>query len=129
MDPQFVGAEGQLRETIQGWDKNQPQEFLAEQEMQWQFTTPEASHQNGCTEALVKSCKVALKKAIGEQVLTPFELQTCLLEIASLVNQHPIGCIPNDPDDGLYYLSKSIAAGASVILCSTRTVQPQQEST
>lgn len=25
-----------------------------------------------------KSCKLALKKAIGKQVLTPFELYTCL---------------------------------------------------
>ena len=70
--------------------------------MSWQFSTPGTSHQNGCAEALVKSCKIALKKAIGDQVLSPMELQTCLLEIANLVNQRPIGRIPNDPDDGSY---------------------------
>ena len=44
-------------------------------------------HQNGCSEALVKGCKLALKKAIGDQVLTLFELYTCLLEVANLMNQ------------------------------------------
>ncbi len=43
-----------------------------------------APHQNGCAEALVKSAKISLKKAIGEQILTPFELYTCLLEVANL---------------------------------------------
>ena len=49
--------------------------------MRWQFIMPGAPHQNGCAEALVKGAKKALKKAIGEQVLTPFELYTCLLEV------------------------------------------------
>ena len=70
-------------------------------------------HQNGCAEALVKSCKMALRKAIGEQVLTPFELYTCLLEVANLVNQRPIGRIPNDPDDGSYLCPNDILLGRS----------------
>ena len=49
--------------------------------MRWQFIMPEAPHQNGCPEALVKGAKKALKIAIGEQVLSPFELYTCLLEV------------------------------------------------
>ena len=40
------------------------------------FITPGAPHQNGCAEALVKTCKSALKKAVGSQVLTPLELYT-----------------------------------------------------
>ena len=39
-----------------------------------------APHQNGCTESLMKSTKIALKRGIGEQILTPFKLYTCLLE-------------------------------------------------
>ena len=85
---------------ISGWDTKRLREFSAEKGVQWRFTTPASPHQNGCAEALVKSCKVALKKAVGEQILTPFELYTCLLEVANLVNERPIGRIPNDPDDG-----------------------------
>ena len=81
--------------------------------MKWRFTTPAAPHHNGCAEALVKSCKKALKTAIGKQVLTPFELYTCLLEVANLANQRPIGRIPNDPDDGTYLCPNDILLGRS----------------
>ena len=68
--------------------------------MKWQFATPAAPHQNDCAEYLVKTAKIALKIAKGEQVLTLSDLFTCLLEIANLVNQCPIGRVPSDPDDG-----------------------------
>ena len=55
----------------------QLKEFKAEKGMKGQLAKPEAPHQNGCAESLVKSTKIALKRAIGEQVLTPFELYTC----------------------------------------------------
>ena len=70
-----------------------------------------APHQNGCSEALVKGCKFALKKTIGDRVLTPFELYTCVLEVANLMNQRPIGRIPNDPDDGSYLCPNDMLLG------------------
>ena len=76
---QLVGAERELREMIKGWETDKLYEFSAERGMQWQFTTPAAPHQNGCAEAMVNSCKLALKKVIGEQVVTAFELYTCLM--------------------------------------------------
>ena len=48
---------------------------------------------------------------IGEQVLTPFELYTCLLDIANLVNQRPTGRISNDPDDGAYLCPNDMLLG------------------
>ena len=37
----------------------------------------------------------------------------CLLEIANLVNQRPIGRIPNDPDDGSYLCPNDMLLGRS----------------
>ena len=91
---QFVGAERELREMITGWNKDELREFCAEKGMKSKFTTPAAPHHNGCAEALVKSCKKALKIAIGKQVLTPFELYTCLLEVSNLVNQRLLAEFP-----------------------------------
>lgn len=108
---QFVGAERQLREMVIGWKKNELQDFCAERQVTWRFITPLAPHQNGCAESLVKSCKHALKKAIGEQRLTPFELHTYLQEVANLVNERPIGRLPNDPDDGTYICPNDILMG------------------
>ena len=98
---------------IRGWSTEQLKEFCAEKGTEWQFTTPSAPHHNGCAEALVKSCKIALKKAIGDQRVTPFELYTCLQEVANLVNQRPIGRIPNDPDDGAYLCPNDVLLGRS----------------
>ena len=108
---QFVGALSDLRQMIQGVDKKVLKDYCAERGVQWKFITPAAPHQNGCAEALVKSCKLALKKAVGEHVLTPFELYTCLLEVANLVNQRPIGRPPNDPDDGSYLCPNDMLLG------------------
>ena len=108
---QFVGAERELKEMISGWDMERLRKFSAEKGVQWRFTTLASPHQNGCAEALVKSCKVALKKAVGKQILTPFKLYTCLLEVANLVNQPPIGRIPKDPDDGSYVCPNDMLLG------------------
>ena len=61
---QMVGAECELHDMIRGWDSNQLKEYCADRGMKWQFTTPLAPHQNGCSEAIVKTMKSALKKAI-----------------------------------------------------------------
>ena len=108
---QLVGAERELREMIQGWNKQELKEFSAEKGMEWKFVTPAAPHHNRCAEAMVKTAKRALKTAIGEQILTPFELYTCLLEAANLMNQRPIGRIPNDPDDGSFLCPNDILLG------------------
>ncbi|XP_071481170.1 uncharacterized protein [Diadema antillarum] len=108
---QFIGAQRELRDMVRGWSKEELREFCAEKGTEWTFTTPAAPHQNGSAESLVKSCKYALKRAIGEQILTPFELYTCLLEVANLVNQRPIGRIPTDPDDGNYLCPNDMLLG------------------
>ncbi|KAJ8018338.1 hypothetical protein HOLleu_43725 [Holothuria leucospilota] len=71
---QFVGAQKELQLMLKGWNQQELQEFCAGRGTEWKFTTPAAPHQNGCAESLVKSCKIALKRAIGDQVLTPMEL-------------------------------------------------------
>lgn len=107
----MVGATRELREMVEGKDADQLREFCGERGIQWISITPAAPHQKGCAEALVKSWKNSIKKAIGEQVLTPFESYTCLLAIGKLVNQHPIGRIPNDPDDRAYLCPNDMLLG------------------
>jgi hypothetical protein len=46
------------------------------------------------------------RKSIGDQVIAPLECQTLLFEAANLLNQRPIGRIPNDPADGTIPLPK-----------------------
>ena len=76
---QLVGAVAELRKMIKGWDVTKLRDFSAERGIEWNFITPGAPHQNGCAESLVKSVNIALKKAIGDNLLTPFELFLLLL--------------------------------------------------
>ena len=80
---QMVGAQRELLRMSEGQDIEKLREYCADKGMEWRFTTPEAPHQNGCAEVLVKGCKIGLKKAMGNHILTPFELYTCVLEIAN----------------------------------------------
>ena len=89
----------------------QLKEFCANRGMKWQFTMPLATHQNGCSQSMMKNVKCKLKNAIEDAVLTPFQLYTCLLEATNLVNQRPIGRVPNDPDDGAYLCPDDILLG------------------
>lgn len=68
---------------------------------------------HGCSELMVKTTKSALKKAVGDAILKPLELHTCLLEVASLVNESFIGRIPNDLDVavGTYICRNDILLG------------------
>ena len=116
---QMVGAEKELCEMIKGWDNTKVKEYCADRGMKWQFTTTLAPHQNICAEPMVKSIKTALKKAIGDTVLTLFELYTCIVEAATLVNQRPIGRIPNDHDEGSYLCPNDILLGC----CSSKSPQ------
>ena len=63
--------------------------WCAAHEIEWTLVTPHAAHQNGCAEALVKSVKSAYKSAVGDTVLSAFEMQTVLFEAANLVNDRP----------------------------------------
>ena len=108
---QLVGAERELKEMIKGWSFKELTEFGVKQQMEWKFTTPASPHQNGTAESLVKSIKRAIKIAIGEQILSPFEFYTCLMEIANLINQRPIGRMPNDPNDGSYLCPNDLLLG------------------
>ena len=91
---QLVAAEKELREMVKGWNVKELQDFSAERSVEWKFITPAAPHHNGCAEAMVKSGKLAIKRATGDQRLTDFELYTVFMEVANLVNQRPIGRTP-----------------------------------
>ncbi|CAM1306567.1 Uncharacterised protein r2_g1640 [Pycnogonum litorale] len=97
---QLIGAEKELKLMVPDWDWQTLKDYGTNRKMKWIFHTPAAPHMSGAVESLVRSVKYALKKSIGDSVLSQFELYTVLLEAANLVNQRPIGRKLNDPDDG-----------------------------
>ena len=98
-----IGKELAQDEKIQG--------YCANNGVEWQFISADAPWQNGCSEALVKSAKRAIKHAIGSQVLSFSELQTTLFEAAELLNERPIGYCPSLPEDEPYLSPNHLLLG------------------
>ena len=57
--------------------------------------------------------KRALTLAIGNNILTPLELQTACFKAANLVNERPMGKHPTDPNDGVYLCPNQLLLGRS----------------
>ena len=95
---QLKGANKELITWRNSWDHNSLIRFGAERGIEWLFIMPDAQHQNGSAEImvkLVKGVKQAFMKSLGEQILSLYEMMTLMCEISNLVNQRPIGIKPN----------------------------------
>ena len=110
---QLRAADKELKEVIAGLDVQAIAEFGGANSFEWEFTAPNAPWQNGCSEALIKSVKRALKISIGSQIFTFSEMQTILFETACLVNERPIGRHPTSVEDGPYLSPNDLLLGHS----------------
>lgn len=108
---QLAAADKELKSVIEGVSKDRLKEFGAEHGLEWKFAAADAPWQNGCSEALVKSVKSAIKGAIGDQVLMFSELQTVCFEASNLVNERPIGIHPTSPEDDIYLTPNHLLLG------------------
>ena len=60
--------------------------------MTWRFNkAADASWENGCAEALIRLIKRALTLSIDSRIVTINVLQTALFDVATLLNDRPIG--------------------------------------
>ena len=95
----FRGGEKELREMLQGWNQHHISSHLMQEEIQWEFNPPAASHMGGAWERLIRSIKKILKAVIGLQSLTDETLVTFLAETEKILNDRPLTSVSDDPDD------------------------------
>ena len=86
----LVGGERELREAIAAWNQEQISDSLSQENIQWKFTPPTASHMGGVWERLVASVKKALRAVLGNQVVPDDVLHTAVLEVEFQVNSRPL---------------------------------------
>jgi hypothetical protein len=110
---QLVAAAKELKNVLKGFELEDLKAFGAEKGMNWEFTPADAPWWNGCAEGLIKSVKKAITTAVGDQVLTPTELQTVCFEAANLVNERPIGRHPQSPEESAYLCPNDLLLGRS----------------
>ena len=108
---QIQGANNVLREMVKNLDEKKLKEFANNEKLNWHFTAADAKWQNGCSEALIRSCKKAILNAISTQVLTFSELLTVMYETANLICERPIGKTNLDISDGSYLCPNDLILG------------------
>ena len=86
---QLVGAKRELNEAMR----------KSGIENGWILGTPDAPWQQGAVESLVKTVKRALDIAIHNQRISVPEFMTVCSEIANLVNERPLGLLPDLDSD------------------------------
>ncbi|XP_066941064.1 uncharacterized protein [Macrobrachium rosenbergii] len=105
---QLVAANKELRTMARNWNMTQISEFGSVFGMSWTFNkSADAPWENGCSESLIKSVKRCITMSVGTNIL-----QTCMFEIANLMNSRPIGLKPGfDPSLGIYLCPNDLLLG------------------
>lgn len=100
----FVGGKSELDEALAEMDKKSVERYLSEQDCEWQFNPPHASHFGGVWERQIGTIRRILDAMLiesGVQKLTHELLVTLMSEVAAIVNSRPITAIPSDTDEPL----------------------------
>ena len=95
----FVGAERELKNSINIWNEDRITRELAERGCKYVFQPPTASSMSGVWERLVRSVKRVLKSAIGSYLVTDVVLQTLLTEVERILNGRALTANSDNPND------------------------------
>lgn len=95
---QISSAARELREAFEAMAPHL-KEKLAEQQIDFCFNTPSATHFRGAWEREVRSVKTALKVVLKEQSVPETVLCTVLVKVEGILNAKPLGYVSSDIAD------------------------------
>ena len=97
----FVGARRELREAINEMDQKEITEKLRQQNIDWKFNPPAASHMGGVWERQIRTTRRILDTLLHEhgRRLDDESLQTLMCEVESIINSRPLTVISSDVKD------------------------------
>ena len=73
--------------------------LLSEHAIEWDFTTPLASHMGGVYERQIRTVRKLLRALMNDRVFTEEALTTIFCEIENIVNSRPLTVNSDDPND------------------------------
>ena len=95
----FRGGEKELRQEIEKWNKTKINNVLLQQEIQWSFNPPGASHMGGIWERMIRTTRKILKILANEQLVNDETLLTLMAEAEKIINDRPLTPPSSDPMD------------------------------
>ena len=78
-------------------NKSNIEKHMTQNETEWHFNPPCASHMGGVWERMIRSARTILKALAEEQVLTDEQLHTLMTETEKIMNDRPITPVSSDP--------------------------------
>ncbi|XP_071181279.1 uncharacterized protein [Mytilus edulis] len=97
----LVGAEREMREEIERWNKDKINNFMLQKSIKWAFNPPAASHFGGVWERLIRSVRKVLYSVMQMQSLrlNDENLNTLFCEVEAILNNRPISEVSENVDD------------------------------
>ena len=97
----FVGANRELKELVNGWNQKKINDTLLSKEIQWHFQPPNASHRGGVWERMIRSVRAILQALCNEQNLNDESILTFMAEVERILNDRPLVPSTSDSRDNL----------------------------
>ncbi|XP_071794595.1 uncharacterized protein [Asterias amurensis] len=94
----FVGAERELRESMENWNKH-INEYLLQKGVRWLFNPPTASHMGGAWERQIRTTRKLMNSLTKEQTMPDESLSTLMCLVESIINGRPITSVSDDVND------------------------------
>ena len=95
----LTSGEKELNSSISSWNQAQIHDNLLQQNIEWHFIPPLASHMGGVWERIVRCVKNVLKSLVKEQLLSDESLLTFVTEVERILNDRPITPLSTDVRD------------------------------
>ena len=95
----FIGADRELRELVDGLDQNRIQDQTVDKGVKWLFNPPLAPHFGGVHEVMIKAAKMALRAILRNADIKDEELMTAFVGEEAFLNSRPLTYQSADPRD------------------------------
>ncbi|XP_064635262.1 uncharacterized protein LOC135492633 [Lineus longissimus] len=95
----FVGGRKELKQALAEWNLQHIESYMQQQDIDWTFNPPAASHMGGSWERMIRSVRKVMSGILKEQVPSEDGLTTLMCEVEAIINGRPITRLSDDPED------------------------------
>ena len=106
-------ADKEIQALYANWDKVKIAETMALRKIDWKYSPPAASHQNGATEIVFKQVRKCLQTMVGQAKIKDEAFRNVVAEIGAILNSRPLCALSTDAKD-MKVLTPNMLLGGSV---------------